>query len=375
MADKRDYYEVLGLAKGASEDEIKKAYRKLAKKYHPDVNKAPDAEEKFKELGKAYETLSDDDKRALYDRYGEEGLSNAGYSSSGPFEYGFGGLNDIFEAFFGGGFSRERENPNAPRRGADLRINIQLDFKEAVFGVEKEIKVTHEEICTTCNGTGGKTGTSPVTCTTCNGTGKIQHVQQTILGNFSQISTCPHCHGKGQIYAEPCPDCNGNGTVEVEKPIKVKIPAGVDNQTKIRVAGQGDSGKNGGQPGDLYVVIYVKEDEYFIRKGNDVYTVLNISFPQAALGDEVEIVTLDGTKKISVPSGVEHDKMITLKGEGIPYVGSSKRGSHHVIIKLSTPKNLSKEEKELYSKLFEISRGKKHQESIMDKVRKSLNNK
>ncbi|MCR5262033.1 MAG: molecular chaperone DnaJ [Candidatus Gastranaerophilales bacterium] len=368
-----DYYEILGVSKDAGKDEIKAAFRKKARELHPDVNKAPDAEEKFKELGKAYETLSDDDKRALYDRYGEEGLSNAGYSSSGPFEYGFGGLNDIFEAFFGGGFSRERENPNAPRRGADLRMNIQLDFKEAAFGVEKEIKVTHEETCSTCKGTGGKAGASPIPCKTCGGTGKIQHVQQTILGSFSQISTCPHCHGKGQTYAEPCPDCHGNGTVEIEKPIKVKIPAGVDNQTKIRVAGHGDAGKNGGQPGDLYVVIFVKEDDYFIRKGNDVYTYLNLSFPQAALGDEIEIITLDGTKKITVPAGIEHGKMIEIKGAGIPYIGSSKRGSHHVIINLSTPKNLSKEEKELYSKLFEISKGKKHQESILDKVKNSFN--
>lgn len=368
-----DYYEILGVSKDAGKDEIKSAFRRKARELHPDVNKAPDAEEKFKELGKAYETLSDDDKRALYDRYGEEGLSNAGYSNSGPFEYGFGGLNDIFEAFFGGGFSREHENPNAPRRGADLRINIQLDFKEAVFGVEKEIKVSHDETCSTCNGTGGKPGTSPKTCSTCGGTGKIQHVTQTIMGNFSQISTCPHCGGKGQTYTEHCPACHGKGTNEVEKSLKVKIPAGVDNHTKIRIAGEGDAGKNGGPSGDLFVVILVKEDDYFIRKGNDVYTILNVSFPQAAIGDEVEIVTLDGKKKISIPAGIEHDKVITIRGEGVPFVGSNRRGDHHVVIKLVPPRNLSKEEKSLYSKLYELSQGKQHQKSILDKVKNSLN--
>ena len=367
-----DYYEILGVSKDAGKDEIKAAFRKKARELHPDVNKAPDAEEKFKELGKAYETLSDDDKRALYDRYGEEGLSNAGYSNSGPFEYGFGGLNDIFEAFFGGGFSRGYENPNAPKRGADLRINIQLDFKEAVFGVEKEIKISHEETCQTCKGTGGKPGISPVTCNVCGGSGKVQHVTQTMLGNFTQVTTCSACGGSGKKYSEHCPDCHGKGSIEQEKTLKVKIPAGVDNHTKIRVAGEGDSGKNGGQPGDLYVVILVKEDDYFIRKGNDIYTILCTSFPQAALGDEVVVKTLDGEKSINIPAGIEHDKIINIKGGGVPYVGTNRRGDHHVIVKLVPPKVLSEEEKELYKKLYEISKGKKAQESIIDKVKNAF---
>lgn len=368
-----DYYEILGVSRDAGKDEIKSAFRKKARELHPDVNKAPDAEEKFKELGKAYETLSDDDKRALYDRYGEEGLSNAGYSNSGPFEYGFGGLNDIFEAFFGnGGFSRGYENPNAPRRGADLRMNIQIDFKEAVFGVEKEIKVSHEETCKTCKGTGGKAGTEPVTCTVCGGTGKVQQVTQTMLGSFSQISTCTNCHGTGKKYPEQCPDCKGRGVVEETKTLKVKIPAGVDNHTKIRIAGEGDAGKNGGQAGDLYVVILVKEDDYFIRKGNDVYTLLQVSFPQAALGDEVTIKTLDGEKTIIVPSGIEHDKIITIKGEGVPYIGTNKRGDHHVIVKLAPPKSLNDEEKKLYTRLLEINQNKKPKENIINKVKNAF---
>ena len=367
-----DYYEILGVSRDAGKDEIKSAFRKKARELHPDVNKAPDAEEKFKELGKAYETLSDDDKRALYDRYGEEGLSNAGYSNAGPFESGFGGLNDIFEAFFGGGFSRRYENPDAPRRGDDLRINIQLDFKEAIFGIEKELHISHEETCKTCNGTGGKAGSQPTTCQTCGGTGKIQQVQQTLLGNFSQISTCPKCHGKGKVYAESCPDCHGNGVKEIEKKIKVKIPAGVDNGTKIRVSGEGDAGKNGGPAGDLYVVILVKEDDYFIRKGNDIYTILNISFPQSALGDRVTVKTLEGEKIITVPQGTEHDKIITIKGEGVPFIGTNRRGDHHVVVKLAPPKSMSEEEKLLYEKLFELSKGKKPQERIIDKVKNAF---
>lgn len=368
-----DYYEILGVSKDAGKDEIKAAFRKKARELHPDVNKAPDAEEKFKELGKAYETLSDDDKRALYDRYGEEGLSNAGYSSSGPFDFGFGGLNDIFEAFFGGGgFSRGYDNPNAPKRGADLRMNIQIDFNEAVFGVEKEIKITHEEQCSTCKGTGGKPGSSPVTCSVCGGTGKIQQVTQTMLGSFSQISICTNCNGTGKKYTGHCPDCGGRGVAEVAKTLKVKIPAGVDNHTKIRIAGEGDSGKNGGQPGDLYVVILVKEDDYFIRKGNDIYTLLNVSFPQAALGDDVSIKTLEGEKTIIVPPGIEHDKIITIKGEGVPFIGTNKRGDHHVIVKLAPPKSLSDEEKKLYEKLFEISQNKKPPSGILKKVKNAF---
>lgn len=368
-----NYYEILGVSKDAGKDEIKAAFRKKARELHPDVNKAPDAEERFKELGKAYETLSDDDKRAMYDRYGEEGLENAGYSNSGPFDFGFGNLNEIFEAMFGGGFARANYDPNAPRRGADLRMNLEIEFKEAVFGTKKEINVTHEETCPTCKGTGGKPGTSPVTCPNCHGTGQIKQVRQTILGTTIQTSTCPHCNGKGQIYSEKCPECHGSGSIEKNTKLTITIPAGVDNHTKIRSAGEGDAGKNGGQPGDLYIVLYVKEDDYFKRDGNDIYTILNVSFPQAALGDVVEIVTLDGTKKITVPQGVEHGKIITIKGEGVPYYGTNKRGDHHVAVKISTPKNLSKEEKELYNKLYDLQKGKKTQESILDKAKKAFN--
>ncbi|MDD3236895.1 MAG: molecular chaperone DnaJ [Candidatus Gastranaerophilales bacterium] len=372
------YYEILGVTENAGKDEIKSAFRKKARQLHPDVNKEPDAEEKFKELGKAYETLMDDDKRATYDRYGEDGLSSAGYSSQGPFDYGFGGLNDIFESFFGGGFGgfQERQaDPNAPQQGADLRLDIELDFEEAVFGTEKEIKITHLEPCASCNGSGAKAGSKPTTCKTCGGTGRVQQVTQTILGHFSQITTCPNCHGTGQTITDPCPECKGKGRIDKDKKLSVKIPAGVDNRSKIRISGEGDAGKNGGPSGDLYIVLFVKESKDFIRKGNDIYTTLDVSFPQAALGDKVSIKTVDGEEILTIPQGVEHDKILTLKSKGVPFIGQeNRRGDHHVIIKLTTPKNMAEEEKKLYSRLFEIYNKKKPSESIMDKVKSALHN-
>src|SRR5574344_1185584 len=276
-----DYYEILGVSKDADKTEIKSAFRKKARELHPDVNKAPDAEEKFKELGKAYETLMDDDKRTMYDRYGEEGLNNAGYSSGGPFAGGFGDLNDIFNSFFGGGGfgfgGGYHEDPNAPQVGEDLRVDIEIDFEQAVFGVEKEVTIGHLEQCGVCKGTGAEPGSSPVICKTCRGSGKVQQTTQTILGHFTQITTCPDCHGSGQRIEKPCHVCKGYGKVEKEKNIKVKIPAGVDYGSKMRVSGEGDAGKNGGPSGDLYVIIRVKESDYFKREGMNVYSTLEIS--------------------------------------------------------------------------------------------------
>lgn len=371
------YYDTLGVSKDASKDEIKSAFRKKARQLHPDVNKAPEAEEQFKELGKAYETLMDEEKRMTYDRYGEDGLKNAGYNTSGPFDFGFGNINDIFESFFGGfgGFSEQAQDPNAPQRGSDLRLDIELDFEEAVFGVDKELKIDHLENCEQCSGTGAKPGSTPSTCPTCGGSGRIQQVTQTILGQFSQITTCPNCHGTGQKITDPCPACKGKGRIEKEKTVKVKIPAGVDNHSKIRVSQEGDAGKNGGPSGDLYLVLFVKEHEYFNRKGNDIYTILNVSFPQAALGDEVSIKTLDGEKTLTIPQGVEHDKILTMKSLGVPFLGErNRRGDHHVVVKLQSPKKLSEEEKKLYAKLFELKHNAKASESIMEKVKSALHN-
>lgn len=368
-----DYYEILGVGKDATKDEIKSAFRKMARKLHPDVNKAPDAEVKFKELGKAYETLMDDNKRATYDRYGEDGLNNAGFDSQGPFANGFGDLNDIFESFFGGfGFgSSRRVDPNAPQRGENLRLDIELSFEEAVFGVEKEVKIDHLETCPTCHGTGAKEGCEPTICPTCGGRGQVQQSTRTVLGNISQIVTCPTCHGKGKIISQPCPDCHGEGRKNVEKKLNIKIPQGVDNGSKMRLSGEGDIGINGGPAGDLYVVLHVKPSDYFMRKEMDVYTHCTISPAQAALGDSVTIKTLDGEKEISIPAGIQSGDKITIKGAGVPSITSaSVRGNQIVIITILTPTHLSNEEKMVYEKLYEIQMGRqKVKKSVKEKLK------
>lgn len=371
-----DYYEILGVSKNAEKDEIKGAFRKLARQYHPDVNKSHDAEEKFKELGKAYETLMDDEKRALYDRYGEDGLSNAGFGGGGPFANGFGDINDIFNAFFGGmggfGFSQRQADPNAPQPGEDLRVDIEIEFEEAVFGVEKEIKIDHLETCETCKGTGAEPGSKPTTCNTCGGSGKVQQTTQTILGHFTQITTCPDCAGKGVKIQNPCKACKGYGRVEREKTLQLKIPAGVDNGNKMRVASEGDAGRNGGPEGDLYVVIHVKASDYYKREGINVFTKLEVTPAQAVLGDEITVKTLDGDKTITVSHGIQSKETVKIKGAGVPHINrSSHRGDHVIIVEVKTPKHLSDEEKQLYKKLYEINTGKKHseKESLMDKVK------
>ncbi len=372
-----DFYEILGVDKNATKDEIKSAFRKKARQWHPDVNKAPEAEAKFKELGKAYETLMDDNKRATYDRYGEDGLKDAGFNTSGPFEGGFGDLNDIFESFFGGGFgfSERATNPNSPQNGADLRLNLQIEFEEAVFGVKKEVKISHLETCDECNGTGAKKGTVPETCKTCGGTGRVQQVTQTPLGSFRQITTCPKCNGTGKFNPNPCPKCNGDGRLEVERTLYINIPAGVNNGSRIGLAQEGNCGKNGGRTGDLIVVVYVKEHEKFKRDGFDIYSTVEISFPQAALGDTIEVDTLDGKQELVIPAGVEQDKILQLKGAGVPHLGnSSKRGNHNFIVKIKTPQNLTPEEKQLYKKLFEINCNKKPSSKFIDKMKNVLHN-
>ena len=369
-----DYYEILGVSKDASKDEIKSAFRKKARTLHPDVNKAPDAEEKFKELGKAYETLMDDNKRATYDRYGEDGLKNAGFDTGGPFAGGFGDLNDIFNSFFGmGGFGfGGRPDPNAPVEGDDLRLDIEIDFEQAVFGCEKEIKFDHLELCPSCNGTGAEKGSQPVTCPTCHGSGQVKQVMRTPLGSIAQIVTCPDCHGAGKKITNPCKACRGQGKLQKEKKINIKIPAGVDNMSKIRVSHEGDAGTNGGPAGDLYVVLHVKSSDYFKREGNDVYSRLDVTQAQAALGDEVIVKTLDGEQKITVQAGVQSGNSIKIKGAGVPYIARpSQRGDHIVIVAVKTPLKLSDEERNLYRRLYEIQKNKKpvQQSSIMDKVK------
>ncbi len=373
-----NFYEILGVSNDSTQAEIKSAFRKKARDLHPDVNKEPDAEAKFKELGKAYETLSDPEKRSLYDRYGEEGLSSAGYDTSGPFDFGFGNINDIFETFFGGmgGFSSGPSvDPNAPQRGHDLRLDIELEFEEAAFGVEKEIKIDHLEMCKDCYGTGAEPGTKPTICPECNGQGRVVQMTRTILGSIQQVATCPKCSGKGQVIGSPCKKCKGEGRVDVEKTIKVKIPAGVDNYAKIRVAKEGDAGKNGGSSGDLYIIMFIKPHKIFKRDGFNVYSELNISLPQAVLGDSIPVETIHGEKDLVVPSGLEYGKILTIKNAGIPFLGHpEKRGDHLVIVKYKAPKSLNEEEKRLYKKLFELSENKKPSENLIDKFKSAIHN-
>lgn len=372
-----DYYEILGVSKDADKNEIKSAFRKKARQLHPDVNKAPDAEEKFKELGKAYEVLSDDEKRATYDRYGEDGLNNAGFNTQGPFASGFGDLGDIFESFFGdfgfGGGSRQRD-PNAPVAGDDLRLDVELTFEEAVYGVTKEVKIGHLEACDECKGTGAKAGTQPVTCTVCGGTGKVHHTTSTVLGQFTQVSACPKCHGTGKIIESPCEKCHGKGQVEVEKKLELKIPAGVDTGSKMRLSGEGDAGLRGGPAGDLYIVLHVKPSKYYHREGLNIITKLDITPAQAVLGDNIYIQTIDGDKKLNIPAGIQTGTTLKLAGHGVPHVQKpSYKGDHIVLVNIKTPTNLTDEEKDLYKRLYEINTGKKAQSSFKDKVKGVFN--
>ena len=370
-----DYYETLGVSRNATKDEIKSAFRKLARKYHPDVNKEEGAEEKFKELGRAYETLMDDQKRELYDRYGEDGLRNAGYNTN-AFDFDFGDLGDIFSSFFGGGmsgFSSGRSNPNAPQRGADLRLDIEIDFMESLFGCEKEIKFDHLESCEVCHGSGLDKDAKDTVCPTCNGQGRVQQSTRTILGSFTSVTVCPTCHGSGKNPKAACKNCKGQGLVSKEKTIKIKIPHGVDTGSKIRLANEGDAGKNGGRAGDLYVVIHAKESKEYIREGYNIHTKLDITVPQAVLGDVVTINTIYGERQINIPQGIQSGEKLSLKDMGVPYLGSdSQKGIHYVTIIVNIPKRLSEKEEKLYRELFELQSGARKEESLFQRVKATL---
>lgn len=357
ILSKRDYYEVLGIDKGATKEEIKKAYRKLARKYHPDVNKEADAEEKFKEVKEAYEVLSDDTKRAQYDRFGHAATSGQGFGGFEGFEgfggaHDFGGFGDIFDMFFGGG-ARTRD-PNAPRQGADLEYTVTLEFEEAVFGKDMDITIPREEECATCNGTGGKPGTRPETCGHCHGTGQLNQEQSTPFGRVINRRVCPYCSGKGQIIREKCTTCHGEGRVKKHRKINISIPAGIDNGQRIRVAGKGEDGINGGPPGDLYVSVRVKPHEYFERDGDDIYCELPLTFAQAALGDEVEVPTVHGKVKLRIPAGTQSGKTFRLRGKGIANVRGRGQGDQHIKVQVVTPTNLTERQKELLREFNEI---------------------
>ena len=342
-----EYYDRLGLSKDASQDEIKRAYRKLSKKYHPDINKEPGAEEKYKEILEAYETLSDAQKRAAYDQYGPDGANGfGGQGSFGGFDggAGFGGFEDIFSSFFGGGGATR--NPNAPRQGDDLQYRVNLSFEEAVFGAEKEIHYNREVTCKTCSGSGAKPGTSPVTCGRCHGHGVINVDTQTPLGMMRRQVTCDVCHGTGQEIKDPCQTCRGTGREKQSHTVSVKIPAGVETGQQIRLAGQGEAGFNGGPYGDLFVVINVNPSDKFTRDGSTIYYTLNISFVQAALGDTVEVPTVHGNVEMVIPAGTQTGKTFRLKGKGAPRLRGGSQGDQLVTVKIVTPTKLNDAQKE-----------------------------
>ncbi|AKP47865.1 MULTISPECIES: molecular chaperone DnaJ [Bacillus] len=371
---KRDYYEVLGVSKNASKDEIKRAYRKLSKKYHPDINKEPGAEEKFKEVKEAYEVLSDDQKRARYDQFGHEDPSqNQGFGGGFSGFDGFGGFEDIFNTFFGGGGSRRR-NPNAPRAGADLQYSMSISFEEAVFGKETDIQIPKEETCDTCGGSGAKPGTKPETCPHCHGTGQISTEQNTPFGRIVNRRVCTHCDGTGQIIREKCSTCGGTGKVRKRRRIHIKIPAGIDDGQQLRVAGQGEPGVNGGPPGDLYIVFHVKPHEFFERDGDDIYCEMPLTFAQAALGDEIEVPTLHGKVKLKIPAGTQTGTKFRLRGKGAPNVHGYGVGDQHIIVKVVTPTKLTEKQKQLLREFAEIggSIPDEQHESLFDKVKRAI---
>lgn len=356
MAEKRDYYEVLGIAKGASDDELKSAYRKKAKKYHPDLNPGDkEAEEKFKEVNEAYEILSDKEKRARYDQFGFAGVDPSYGAGQGGYGGGFGGgfggvdLGDIFGDLFGGGFGGfggARVNPNAPRKGRDVRISVGISFMEAVHGCKKTVTITRQETCPECGGSGAAKGTSPETCPDCHGTGRVNVQQRTPFGVIQSQQPCSRCGGKGKIVKTPCSNCHGSGRVNVKKTLEVTIPAGIDDDQQLALRGMGDGGINGGPNGDLIVIVTVRPDPIFQRDGYDVYVTVPITFSQAVMGAEVIVPTVDGKVQYTVPEGTQSGTTFRLRGKGIPYVGGKGRGDQYVKVNVEIPKKLTKTQRE-----------------------------
>ena len=371
MADKRDYYEVLGVQKGASDDEIKKAFRRKSKEYHPDLHPGDkEAEEKFKEVNEAYQVLSDADKRDKYDRFGHAGVDpNFGAGGGGFNGGGFGGFDfgDIFGDIFGGGFGGGRTR-NGPKRGADIRQVIDITFEEAAFGCSKKINVTAQEKCESCGGTGAKKGTPVETCQNCHGTGRVQTRQRTILGYMTTETVCPQCHGDGKIIKEPCRDCRGTGVVRKNKTIEVQIPPGIDNDQTIQLSGKGEAGAKGGPNGDLLITVRVRPHEIFKRDEYDVYIDMPITFAQAALGAKIQVPTLDGAVEFTIPEGTQTGSKFRMKGKGIPYLRSKSRGDEYVTVTVEVPRNLSSRQKEML-RSFDEDRNYKQKKSFYDKMK------
>jgi molecular chaperone DnaJ len=367
---KADYYETLGVPRNASTDEIKRAFRRLAMQYHPDRNPEPGAEQRFKEINEAYEVLSDPEKRSTYDRFGHAGLDGAfgarGFDGFGP----FGGFGDIFDAFFGASQTRRR----TPRRGADIQVRLDLTFEEAAFGTTKSVNITQTELCSRCNGLRAEPGTEPQRCPTCDGTGEVRRVQRSVFGQFINVTSCDRCRGDGWVIPTPCTQCRGTGRERVNRTLEVKIPAGVDNGSQIRLSNEGELGSYGGPRGNTYVVLNVQPHPIFARDEDDLLLTLNINFAQAALGDEVEVPTLEGEQKVRIEPGTQSGDVITLRNKGVPHLRGSGRGDLHIQVQVVTPKHLTAEQKQLLRKLAESFDGAQPHEpkGIFGKVKDKL---
>ncbi len=369
-SEKRDYYQVLGVPRNSAKEDIRSAYRRLARKYHPDVSKEPDAEAKFKEINEAYHVLNDEKQKAIYDRYGHAGLSHNGAAGPGMGGFGFG---DIFEEFFG--FGSRAATRQGPRRGGDLRYDLELDFKEAVFGCEKTVSLTRRETCSNCHGSGAEPGTSPTRCPQCGGTGQIRSSQQSLFGSFVNVTTCPRCNGRGEVITTPCSECHGRQYVEKERTLSVSVPAGVDDGNRIRLTGEGDAGSSGGPAGNLYVILHVRPHRYFRRQEDDIQLDLTINIAQAALGDEITLPTLEGEETLSIPAGTQTGSVFRLRGKGVPHVRGGGRGDQVVLINVAVPTDLNAEQRELFTQLGEtlgrevVPQGERR---LVDRIRDAL---
>lgn len=375
---KRDYYEVLEIGREASDTDIKKAYRKLAKQYHPDVNPGDKtAEAKFKEVSEAYEVLSDNQKKSRYDQFGHAGVDPNGFGGAGAGfgDFDFGGIGDIFESFFGGGgFGRSSRSRSGPQKGADLKYSLEITFEQAAFGTEKEININRYESCTSCKGSGAKEGTSPTTCKHCNGTGQVQYKQSTPFGQFVNVKACDVCRGEGKIIINPCPKCNGKGNIRKTVKKMVGVPAGIDDGQTLSMRGEGDPGVKGGPAGDLYITINVRPHAIFKRQGNDVVCEMPITFAQAALGAELEVPTLDGRVKYDIQEGTQTGSIFRLRGKGIPHLRGNGRGDQYVKVEIDVPKKLNDKQKELLREYAEISGDEscENRKSFFNKMKDAL---
>jgi len=370
MTTKTDYYDLLGVSRDASPEEIKKAFRRLAMKHHPDRNRDPGAEDRFKEINEAYEVLSDPQKRSVYDRYGHAGMDSSFARGFDGFDLG--GFGDIFDAFFGGTAARQSRRP---QRGPDLRLDLPLTFEEAVFGCEKEIEIPRHEPCSVCKGLRAEPGTEPEKCSVCGGSGEVRRAQRSIFGQFINVATCDRCRGEGRVIAHPCRHCRGSGREKKLRKLQIKIPAGVDSGSQMRLTGEGEMGGYGGARGNLYVAFSVREHPLFQRDGDAIIYTLDVNFAEAALGEEVRIPTLDGDRPLKIPAGTQNDHLFVLKKQGVPHVRGDGRGDMIVRVRVVTPTRLNEEQKRLLAQLKE-SLGEdgagKDSKRISDKVKKGL---